>query len=446
MPIRLTGKFQGLFTRDTLISIFLLTSALVWYSYAIVLLQESIEGLNLDFLSNMLVWGAHFAALILSALLGSLLTKTMGGRTRFLAIWVLIGTISSLAPFALNTAEAWGTITLGLIFGFSLGFGMPNCMGYFTHHTPVENRGKIGGLIFVFTGLLTVALDILGINGLVSLSITLVVLRGVSLLAIPLVKVSDKIEQTYKPSSYRNMINQKPFVLYLVPWILFCLLNYLTTPVEQNIILVPSVFSNMQLLQNIFFAIFALAGGVFMDKVGRKRIAITGFVLQGLSCSLVGFFHDPSIWYFHSILNGISWGILCVLFVLTIWGDLSHEAASDKYYALGVSPFFISKMLQLTIDSQIVAAIDATAIFSFTALFLFLAVLPLIYAPETLPEKTMKDRDLKSYIAKAQKEVAKAQKNEDGKQCENKDEEDSVEFKVNQEDDEKARELAEKYY
>jgi MFS family permease len=246
------------------------------------------------------------------------------------------------------------------------------------------------------------------------------------------------------------MINQKPFVLYLVPWILFCLLNYLTTPVEQNI-LDPSVFgnmfANMQLLQNVFFAIFALAGGVFMDKVGRKRIAITGFVLQGLSCSLVGFFRDPSIWYFHSILNGVSWGILCVLFVLTIWGDLSHEAASDKYYALGVSPFFISKMLQLTIDSQIVATIDATAIFSFSALFLFLAVLPLIYAPETLPEKLMKDRELKTYLEKAQQIAAKTQKKEDeSEQCENKDEDETVELQVNQEDDEKARELAEKYY
>jgi hypothetical protein len=40
-------------------------------------------------------------------------------------------------------------------------------------------------------------------------------------------------------------------------------------------------------------------------------------------------------------------------------------------------------------------------IFSFASVFLFLAVLPLIYAPETLPEKTMKDRDLKSYIEKA---------------------------------------------
>ena len=207
------------------------------------------------------------------------------------------------------------------------------------------------------------------------------------------------------------------------------------------------MFSNLQILGNAFLGAFALVGGIFMDSVGRKRLAIIGFVMLGLSYSILGFFNETPIWYVHIVMNGVSWGILYVLFVVTIWGDLSHGAPSDKFYALGVSPFFISKMLQLTINSQIVAAIPISAIFSFTALFLFLAVLPLIYAPETLPERIMKDRELKTYLEKAQQIVAKTQKKEDGsKQCENKDEEESVEFKVNQEDDEKARELAEKYY
>jgi hypothetical protein len=34
---------------------------------------------------------------------------------------------------------------------------------------------------------------------------------------------------------------------------------------------------------------------------------------------------------------------------------------------------------------------------------LFLAVLPLLYAPETLPEKKIRDKELKSYIEKAKK-------------------------------------------
>ena len=53
------------------------------------------------------------------------------------------------------------------------------------------------------------------------------------------------------------------------------------------------------------------------------------------------------------------------------------------------------------------AIIAASTVFSFAAFFLFAATLPLFYAPETLPEKVMKDRDLKSYVENAKKKAAK---------------------------------------
>jgi hypothetical protein len=52
--------------------------------------------------------------------------------------------------------------------------------------------------------------------------------------------------------------------------------------------------------------------------------------------------------------------------------------------------------------------------FSIGSFFLFVAVLPLMYAPETLPETLMKNRDFKSYaekaLDKAMKEARKTQK------------------------------------
>ena len=39
--------------------------------------------------------------------------------------------------------------------------------------------------------------------------------------------------------------------------------------------------------------------------------------------------------------------------------------------------------------------------------FIFLAFLPLIYAPETLPEKVMRGRDLKDYVSIAIKKFSK---------------------------------------
>jgi MFS family permease len=215
-------------------------------------------------------------------------------------------------------------------------------------------------------------------------------------------KPSIELEDRSRAPSYRAVVNQRPFVLYFFPWVMFALLSYLTTPVLQNVV-PQTTFTNMMIIENVFGAVFALVGGILMDSVGRKRLAIIGFVMLGLSYSILGFFNSTPVWYVATIMNGISWGILFVLFVVTIWGDLSDGAPSDKFYALGVSPFFVSKMLQLTINSQIVAAIPISAIFSFTALFLFLAVLPLIYAPETLPEKVIKQIELNSYLEQAQK-------------------------------------------
>jgi hypothetical protein len=47
--------------------------------------------------------------------------------------------------------------------------------------------------------------------------------------------------------------------------------------------------------------------------------------------------------------------------------------------------------------------IPLSTAFSLASFFLFLAVVPLMYAPETLPEKTLRERELKSYIEKAKK-------------------------------------------
>jgi Sec-independent protein translocase protein TatA len=85
--------------------------------------------------------------------------------------------------------------------------------------------------------------------------------------------------------------------------------------------------------------------------------------------------------------------------------------SSSKYYAIGVLPFFVSKFLALTVgkdmSSFILNIASENGLFSFLAFFLFLVVLPLVYAPETLPEKIMKDRDLQSYVDKAKKKVQK---------------------------------------
>lgn len=201
-------------------------------------------------------------------------------------------------------------------------------------------------------------------------------------------------------SSYKLIFTQQSFTLYFIPWVMFSLVNYLGSPFQVN----PNgMASNAMLLQTIFMGIFAFLGGFFLDSIGRKRIAIVGFSMLGLGTAVLGLSSSTLISYFSSVLDGIAWGFLLVLFVLTIWGDVSYSSSSDKYYAVGVLPFFISRFLASTIGPYITQDITSSAaLFSLTAFFLFLAILPLVYAPETLPEKTIQDRVFKTYIEKAQ--------------------------------------------
>ena len=142
-------------------------------------------------------------------------------------------------------------------------------------------------------------------------------------------------------------------------------------------------------------------------------------------------------------------GAAPMLFILTLWGDLSDGLPSDKYYVVGVAPFFVSMFIGLTIGKWIAASLPTASLFPFAAFFLFIAVLPLFYAPETLPEKTMKDRELKSYLEKAQKFAQKeAEKNQRKETKINQEEPAESEGgkEENQEEYDKARKLAEKYY
>jgi MFS family permease len=200
------------------------------------------------------------------------------------------------------------------------------------------------------------------------------------------------------------------------------------------------------LAENVIIGAFAVISGLLIDYVGRKRIAIIAFVLVGIEFSILGLYPEQmASWIIYTVLDGTVWGTLYVLFVVSIWGDLSQDASTDKYYAIGILPFFLSKYLQLVLANYVAQAVSKYALFSFVAFFLFLAVLPLVYAPETLPEKLMKDRDLKNYVEKAQKIVQKGEGKKHKQKNILKKEQDAKQEENNEQYD-KAKELAEKYY
>lgn len=399
----LSGK-SGITSKTAFLSIILVSNAFVWYYCADDILIEMSTKTALDYFANLQMWATTFSALIVSAFIGASLTNKLGSRTRFLSIWMLLGTVLPFTSLLVNPADASSVTLLGLIFGLSLGIGLPSCMGYFTSHTSLETRGRLGSMMILFTLLSVVILKTFVIGNIIMQTLVLAAWRGFGLLSFVLLKPSgEKIAIEEKTPSYKTILSKRPFMLYFIPWIMFSLVNYLTTPVADNVF-EQSMIATLLIIENGLAGVFAIIGGFLVDTVGRKRMAIVGFVALGLSFAILGTSPQSYLsWYFHTAVDGIAWGILIVIFITTVWGDLSNNAPSDKYYAIGVFPFFISRFLPLVIADQIVDIVPAYAIFSFTAFFLFLAVLPLVYAPETLPEKAIKDRELKIYINEAQK-------------------------------------------
>jgi MFS family permease len=179
-------------------------------------------------------------------------------------------------------------------------------------------------------------------------------------------------------------------------------INFAEAPLLERVFGAES-FVFAQFVEFAIQGIFAIVGGIVADVAGRKRVVIAGFIMLGIEyAALSAFFSSPVALYLFLALDGITWGLLFSVFFMAIWGDLGENYEKEKYYTLGGLTFVLAAFLSVLIK-PFASDIPPVAAFSFASFFLFLAVLPLMYAPETLPEKKIKERELKNYIEKAKK-------------------------------------------
>jgi MFS family permease len=161
-------------------------------------------------------------------------------------------------------------------------------------------------------------------------------------------------------------------------------------------------------IENVFIAVSALVSGFLAGILGRRRLAIFGFVMLGLGYGILGFSSNAlglaaSIGLLsYTVMDGVAWGVFYVIFLFTLWGDIAQDRRSDKFYVIGAMPYLFSDFMQLWLRPY-VALIPPTAIFYLASVLLFLGVMPLFYAPETMPEEMMRTREMQMYIIEAEK-------------------------------------------
>jgi MFS family permease len=362
---------------------------------------------------NILILGVHYVGIALAAILGaSLLPRS---REVGLSLWMLLGAATTilLPVIALNNTSI--SILISLMFGFSIGIGLPSCLAYFADVTTVENRGTYGGIAWGFVGFSVIGLALLmrGFNP-AQASDALALWRFFGFAAfVGLWRIQGKVSLASVVPTFRSLLGRRDMLLYLLPWIMFSLVNFTEAPVINKLMGITSIWGTQyNLAESIAFdvsiefaitGIFAVVGGFLADIVGRKRVIITGFVILGIDYALFSLFSgSQAVLYIYTVLDGIAWGLFAAVFFMTVWGDLAGNNQKERYYLLGGLPYLLAAFLS-EIGTSSFAAIPPSTAFSLASFFLFVAVLPLMYATETLSEKRIKDLELRSYLERAKK-------------------------------------------
>lgn len=362
---------------------------------------------------NLLIFGAHYIGIALAAIVGASIFRR--SRETSLSLWMLLGAVMTilLPAIALNNTPL--NILISLLFGVSIGIGLPSCLAYFADVTDVENRGTYGGIAWGFVGFSIISLALLmrGFHPIQTAEV-LASWRFFGFVAFFLLwKVQGKISQALVVPSYRSLLSRRDLLLYLLPWIMFSLVNFTETPIIYRLMGTSDLWGkNVALLETIVlgvsveFAIsglFAVIGGRLADIVGRKRVIITGFVILGIGYAVFGlFYQSQAVWFVYTVLDGVAWGMFAAVFFMTLWGDLAGSNQKERYYLLGGLPYLLAAFIP-EIATQSLKAIPPATAFSLASFFLFVAVLPLMYATETLSEKRIKEMELRTYLEKAKR-------------------------------------------
>ena len=400
--------------RDIFVVATFVFNAFSWYWVMFYILDEFLESLNVSSTEILTIWAIHFAAMTISAFSGAVISNRIIDRITFLRVWVLLGIGSSLLPILLGDLNMTNASILSLLLAISFGLGMPSCMAYFADFASIENRGRLGGITFSIIGigifLFTIALGTFDAAGQ---ALSSAIWRGIGLTFFLLwgpQPQGPEIEKTThaRMQAYGSILRERDFLLYFIPWIMFCLVDGFEGPLLENFF-GPGLLS-LVVIEFAISGIFALIGGFFSDFFGRKRVVVVGFVALGVGYAALGF--APEIlfsWYFYSIVEGVAGGMFGAVFLMTLWGDLARTRPKERYYALGGTPYILSALIGFVVEPY-VQKISTYAAFSLASVFLFVAVLPLIYAPETLTEKKIELRRIRKYVEKAKKVEEKYKK------------------------------------
>jgi len=347
---------KSLKTREFKAAFVLIFNSFSWYFPLYIFFVNTLGDLRLEYNTLLLIFSVHYVAIVTFALIGNFLASKIN-HWKLLSLWIFIGILASVLMLPLKSGGSVWTYPISFSLGLSLGLGFPSCLAFFADHTSIEHRGMLGGITYFFT---CISMFLVGFLTSIILNFTATVLlfafwRIVGLAAFLYFKSRKQgYRVKIKDISYKKILNQKAFILYLVPWTMFCFVNFLEIPFFDIPLQEHFLGINLRYLISIgefgIGGVSALIGGFLSDVIGRKRIIISAYLMVGIGYAVLSFSYMSSIsFYFYILLDGISWGIFSLMFYLVIWGDLAENHRKDKYYLLGILPFLFSSFISILV-------------------------------------------------------------------------------------------------
>lgn len=391
--------------RNVLTAFILVFFTLSWWSMSISVYKkfyQPMEALNPSM--TLIARASYYVSIVVFSIIGSIIAKKIR-KLSFLYYWMLLGVVSSLIPIFLANVNELQLFFVSVLLGSAFGIGMPSCLAFFANMTGFENRGSLSGVVFLASNLVIAMIAVALLNAeLEIIALVAGAWRAFGLVLFALLKPKEKTNaEADRHLSFSSIFQNRQFLLYFIPWFAFSLIEWFENPIRTNLF---GEFATLaEVIGVAIGSIAAAVGGIFSDRIGRKIIVLYGFVSIGIAYAVLSITPSNTLtWYFFTVIDAIAFGLIYAMFILTLWGDLSQLQEREKYYAIGIIPFFIAGILELVVRPY-VSLIRPDAAFSLAAFFLFLAILPLLYAPETLPEKRIKERELRQYVEKAKKKA-----------------------------------------
>ena len=283
---------------------------------------------------------------------------------------------------------------------------MLTTLSVFGDLTLPEERGRVGGLIGLFVFLLFFIVNYsiapnLEFYGSILLCFSLSFLPFIALLfknfRIGMIPIKKQPETYYE---------RRVFFLYFIPWIIFSLINATLATTTSNIIaggVSDSLRFTLLSLQVIGVLIGVLLGGFVADILGRRFSLVFGLTFFGFSTALVGLFQTEIVYLIVYGASGLTWGILFVLYIFVVWGDLSNQDNRIKIYSFGLISYFLSLGVGSFVGSFVDVSMEIIQSAFLSVLIIFILNIPIIFAPELLPSYILERNRMRRHMGTVKK-------------------------------------------